>query len=147
MELRLRRLDSTDGRTIGELLLGDQHLCFTLEDRLRLVGPKIQGQTAIPDGRYEVVITRSVRFGRMLPLLLDVPHFTGIRIHPGNTAADTEGCILVGQGRLHDSIAQSQLAMQAVQALIAGVLARGERVFLTIENPSETASVPGTQRA
>lgn len=142
MELLLRRDDATEGRTIGRLCaVPDEFLCYTLEDRVRLTGPKVQGQTAIPEGRYEVVITRSQRFGRMLPLLLNVPDFTGVRIHPGNTAEDTDGCILVGQSRLHDSILGSQLAMADLQARIAGALARRDRVWITVENAFTTPDV------
>lgn len=141
MDLTLRREPTVDGCTLGQLLHGEEFLCWTLEDRVRLTGPKVQGQTAIPAGRYEVVITRSQRFGRMLPLLLNVPGFDGIRIHPGNTTEDTDGCILVGQGRLHDSVQQSQLALQALQARIAGALARGDRVWLRIENAGDTTTV------
>lgn len=134
MELRLEREPSVDGCTIGRLYVDGIWQLWTLEDVVR-DGPKIAHETAIPAGRYRVIINRSQRFGRMLPRLLDVPGFDGILIHPGNTAVDTSGCILVGQGRGLKSIMGSQLALSALQPRIAGAIARGEDVFVTIENP------------
>jgi hypothetical protein len=134
MDLVLRRRPSVDGCTLGELFVNGVHECFTLEDMVR-DGPKIAHETAVPAGRYEVVITKSQRFGKMLPLLLNVSGFDGIRIHSGNTAADTSGCILVGQRAAVDSVLDSRLAMAELQPKIAGALARGERVFITIKNP------------
>lgn len=131
MELLLRREASADGCTIGHLQVDGAFCCFTLEDVVRQ-GPKVQHETAIPAGRYRVDITRSVRFGLMLPILLDVPGFSGVRIHAGNVAADTSGCILVGFSRTNDSIMSSRLALAALQPKIAGALAHGEDVWLTI---------------
>jgi hypothetical protein len=135
MELMLLREPSVDGCTIGKLSVDGGFECFTLEDVIRN-GPKISDQTAIPPGRYRVVITMSNRFGRMLPQLVDVPGFEGIRIHPGNTAADTSGCILVGQSRANDSVSSSRLAMEQLQRKIAGALARNQDVFITVVNPA-----------
>ncbi len=95
MNLKLLRKTFTEESTIGVLSVNGTAECFTLEDKVRAV--KIPGKTAIPAGIYEVTITFSDRFQKPLPLLLNVPNFAGIRIHPGNTAADTEGCILVGK--------------------------------------------------
>jgi hypothetical protein len=135
MVLLLQRQDATDDRTIGKLsIVGGTHWWFSLEDCVR-TGPKVQGATAIPAGRYEVTITKSQRFGVMLPLLLDVPNFTGIRIHPGNVAADTEGCILIGLSRENDSILSSRIAMGQLQPFIASQLARGERVYIDVKDP------------
>ncbi len=90
-------------RTLGELFLDNEFLCDTLEDAVRdgddgvlQKDEKIDGQTAIPLGTYEVIINMSTRFKREMPLLLNVPHFSGVRIHNGNTEAHTLGCILVG---------------------------------------------------
>lgn len=112
MELLIKRTDYSEESTIGELSVDSQFECYTLEDKVRPV--KIAGKTAIPAGRYEIVINQSQRFGRLLPLFLNVPNFEGVRIHPGNTAADTEGCILVGRTKKDNSIGESRSAFDAL---------------------------------
>ena len=84
------------------------------------------GRTAIPPGRYQVVLDFSPRFRTTLPRLLDVPGFDGIRIHAGNTDADTEGCILVGTAREPDRILASRVALDALTAKIRAGLLYGE---------------------
>lgn len=101
LKLKLKREPHPD-YTVGKLYINDIFECFTLEDVIRDV--KIYGQTAIPYGKYKVIINQSVRFKRALPLLLNVPNFEGIRIHTGNKTADTEGCILVGTMRTKDGM-------------------------------------------
>lgn len=140
MELTLLRFDCTPTRTIGRLSIDGVFECFTLEDPVR-EGPKIPGETAIPAGRYEVVLDFSQRFQRQTLHLLAVPGFTGIRVHGGVNAADTAGCILVGQNRDVDSIVHSQLALGALQPKVAAVLARGQRVWITIVNHDRSQQV------
>lgn len=110
MKLKLIRKPSTSQCTIGQLYVDDVFECFTLEDVVRPI--KIAGETAIAAGTYNVVVTYSPHFKRDLPLLLNVPNYDGVRIHPGNTKANTEGCILVGKaiGNDGDSITQSVIA-------------------------------------
>ena len=108
MIITVKRLYKTDSSTIGELLIDGIFECFTLEDKERPV--KIKGETAIPKGTYRVIINESNRFKRLLPLLIDVPNFEGVRIHAGNSNHDTEGCILVGQTRNKNYIGQSRKA-------------------------------------
>lgn len=115
MKLKLKRQDYSDSRTIGRLSIDGEDFCWTLEDAVR-TGPKVYGKTAIPAGTYAVKLTMSPRFARILPLLIDVPGFDGVRIHPGNTAADTEGCLLVGTGRTNDAITGSRDAFNALMA-------------------------------
>lgn len=129
--MRLQRDASGAGCTPGRLFVDGVHECFTLEDTVRL-GAKVPGETAIPAGRYRVAVTWSARFQRQLPLLLDVPGFTGIRIHAGNVAGDTAGCLLVGLGRAVDSITGSRLALQPLQAKIARALTLGGAVWIAI---------------
>ena len=116
-EMLLKRRWYSDRSTIGALTLGD-FSCFTLEDRVREPGVKVQDKTAIPAGRYRVVVDFSQRFQRRMPLLLDVPMFTGIRIHSGNTAQDTRGCILVGEWRAPDWVGDSRRAFADLFFLI-----------------------------
>lgn len=108
MQITVKRLYKTDISTIGELLIDGVFECFTLEDAERKV--KIKAETAIPKGSYKVIINESNRFKRLLPLLLNVPDFEGVRIHSGNSNHDTEGCILVGQTRNKNYIGQSRKA-------------------------------------
>lgn len=108
MVITVKRLYKTENSTIGELLIDGVFECFTLEDKERPV--KIKGETAIPKGTYRVIINESNRFKRLLPLLIDVPNFEGVRIHAGNSNHDTEGCILVGQTRNKNYIGQSRKA-------------------------------------
>ena len=108
MVITVKRLYKTDTSVIGELLIDGVFECFTLEDAERPV--KIKGETAIPKGTYRVIINESNRFKRLLPLLIDVPNFEGVRIHSGNSNHDTEGCILVGQTRNKNYIGQSRKA-------------------------------------
>lgn len=96
MKLRLERFEFGPTYTIGELFVNDKDECFVLEDVVRPLGEKVQNETAIPFGIYKVVIDFSEHFQKELPHLLNVPMFEGIRIHSGNTSADTEGCLLVG---------------------------------------------------
>ena len=96
MDIRLRRFEFGTNYTIGKLYVDDVYFCFTLEDKVREPGVKVDGKTAIPYGTYPVIIDHSTHFNMDLPHVLNVPGFEGIRIHTGNTDADTEGCILVG---------------------------------------------------
>lgn len=97
MRLLLDRSNYGDKSTTGDLYVDGVWECATLEDSIQPNDVKVKGETCIPDGSYAVKLTQSVHFGRKLPLLIDVPGFEGIRIHPGNTVGDTEGCLLVGE--------------------------------------------------
>lgn len=111
MIVEVHRLWMTPRSTIGEMLIDGRFFCYTLEDVARPAGsPKVPGKTAIPIGSYRLVIDHSVRFGKMMPHVLNVPGFQGIRIHAGNAAADTEGCILLGMIRMIDQIGRSRVA-------------------------------------
>lgn len=127
MKLLLKRLHKTNNSTVGELSINGKFECYTLEDIERDV--KIPSKTAIPKGDYVVEISFSNRFKKEMPILLNVPNFEGVRIHSGNTAADTEGCILVGQTRGLDTVGKSRLAF----AELFVKLKTDEKVILTIE--------------
>jgi len=114
MKIQIKRLHKTENSTIGELTIDGKFECYTLEDKEREV--KIKSETAIAKGTYKVIINQSNRFKRLLPLLLNVPNFEGVRIHPGNSNHDTEGCILVGKTRSQDYIGQSRKAFDSLFA-------------------------------
>lgn len=136
MELVLTRMYLTKNATIGALKVDGNFECWICEDVVREPGmPKVHGQTAIPYGRYEIVISMSARFKVMLPLLLNVPNFSGIRIHPGNTAADTEGCLLPGDTRGVDSVGSSRVAFNRLMPKLQAALKKAP-VFIDIVKAS-----------
>ena len=108
MVIQIKRLYKTNNSTIGELYIDGVFECYTLEDKEREI--KIKSETAIPKGKYKVIINKSNRFKQLLPLLLNLPNFEGVRIHPGNTNHDTEGCILTGTTKGKDFIGNSRIA-------------------------------------
>ena len=135
MQIVVTRKDFTENSTIGEMAINGQFFCYTLEDAVRDLGPdgsgKVPGKTAIPEGIYEVICNKSDRFKKYMPLLLDVPFFQGIRIHSGNTDADTEGCILVGNFRSKDLNTDSRTAFNKLMKMITAV-EKKEKIFLSV---------------
>ncbi len=97
IQLLVQRKWSVKDATLGELFLDGEFFCYTLEDVVRPLSQKVDGETAIPTGTYRVVVDWSPRFQKNMLHILDVPGFLGVRIHPGNAAKDTDGCLLVGQ--------------------------------------------------
>lgn len=136
MELKLNRIFLGSSATIGELLVNDKHLCDTLEDRVRPEGEKVYGKTAIPEGTYEVKLTHSPRFKKILPEILNVPNFSGIRIHTGNSSKDTEGCIIVGtwDGEKEDWVGNSRIAFDELMTLLEEATSNKEKVTITVKS-------------
>lgn len=136
MELTLNRIFLGSSATIGELLINDKHLCDTLEDRVRPEGEKVYGKTAIPEGTYEVKLTHSPRFKKILPEILNVPNFSGIRIHTGNSSKDTEGCILVGtwDGEKEDRVGSSKIAFDELMTLLEEATNNKEKITITVKS-------------
>lgn len=148
MELILTRNTFNEKSTIGELTLDGKLLCYVLEDKDRglyscmtlddIRERKVYGETAIPYGRYEILVTKSARFSKMagkdvyLPLLLNVPGYEGIRIHKGNNPEDSHGCLLPGKIKNVNSVSNSTTAFIELNELINDTLKTGERVFITI---------------
>lgn len=137
MEIILKRTARRKNYTLGRLEIDGKKFCDTLEPTWRDIGwgrpgRKVKGRTAIPEGRYPVVITWSERQEQWLPLLLHVPQFDGVRIAAGNTEADTQGDILVGihvrQGRVYDA----RLWLYRLKREIVAVKNRGEGVWIKI---------------
>lgn len=136
MELKLNRIFLGSSATIGELLVNDKYLCDTLEDRVRPEGEKVYGKTAIPEGMYEVKLTHSPRFKKILPEILNVPNFSGIRIHTGNSSKDTEGCILVGtwDGEKEDWVGNSRIAFDELMPLLEEATNNKEKITITVKS-------------
>ena len=125
-----RRADYTIGRLEDE---NGMKICDTLEPIWRNYDGgelKIPKKSAIPEGSYRVVVTKSQRFGKYLPLLVGVPGFEGVRIHAGNTSRDTEGCILVGQNLQVGKVLWSRITLSKLMKLIENE----KEIYLTIKN-------------
>ena len=111
MKLTLKRNFKGVDYTIGKLYIDGHYFCDTLEDTVRSANKKISGKTAIPAGNYKVIKSYSPRFKKILPEILNVPNFTGVRIHAGNTAKDTDGCVLLGLNKTKGAVLDSQTTM------------------------------------
>lgn len=131
MTLRLIREPSQHNATMGSLYIDGVWAVWTLEDAIR--DQELPGETCIPAGTYRVDITPSARFHRLLPILLDVPGFTGVRLHSGCTIADTSGCVLVGRTRSSGQVGESRLAFESLFPQLVAGLPNG--IDLVIEPP------------
>jgi len=152
MELILERIAKRKTYTIGRLYIRrqvmdeyltgteDDYFCDTLEPTWRDYehgAYKVKGRSAIPEGRYAVVVSFSPKFKQWLPILLGGPEFNrkwqGIRIHAGNTAKDTEGCILVGKNREVGKVLDSRIWVHRLKQKIVEAKDKGEAVWITIK--------------
>jgi hypothetical protein len=143
MELILKREWLSDECSIGELYVNGVFECFSLEDKDRgltqhmplaqIQKIKVYGQTAIPKGRYPVIIQFSEKHGKELPTLRNVPDYGGVEMHPGNTAVDTLGCILVGQMRTVNSVLSSVKAFEVLFPKLQKAFNNNEQIFITIQ--------------
>ena len=139
MEILIKRTAKLNEYTIGNLYIDDQYLCNTLEDTdrglkdnqslLYIKAKKIFSKTAIPTGTYKVELTYSPRFKRILPLIVGVKGFDGIRIHQGNFPKDTEGCILVGKNTFKGGISESKETLEKLLKKLDGQ----KEINITIE--------------
>lgn len=143
MRILLQRHALKAGYTIGRMEINGRYFCDTLEDTDRglresmtedeIAALKVKGATAIPTGTYRIDMqTRSPRFGRVLPRLLRVKGYAGVLIHSGNTAADTEGCILVGENRERGKVLNSRATLEHLLVFLRAAQAEGEEIELTI---------------
>ena len=124
MNLTVKRVAKKDAYTIGKLYIDGVYFCDTLEDKDRglkqsddlayITKHKVYGETAIPTGTYNVSLTYSTKFKKILPLIENVKGFSGIRIHSGNTAQDSLGCILVGKNTVVGKVTNSRDAFNAL---------------------------------
>jgi hypothetical protein len=142
MKLLLRRKFKGETCTIGDLFIDGKFFCNTIEDRVRLLPKtcpdtpkgisckckeKVCAQTAIPAGEYKVTMEISPKFGRVLPRLHNVPHFTGILIHSGNTEGDSAGCIIVGDNTEKGKVLNSRSISDKLNVIL------GKEKDITVE--------------
>lgn len=155
MELTLKRIALRNECTIGKLYVDGEYVCDTIEDTVRDLDKdgkfangevKIPGKTAIPYGRYEVTMkVKSPKYSNFskyswakkydgyLPRLLNVPHFDGVLIHPGNTADDSEGCLLVGENKVVGKVINSvNTFSRLMDDYLVPAKKRNERIFMVI---------------
>lgn len=143
MEIVLNRIAKKDSYTIGKLYIDGKYVCDTCEDKDRgltdsmtvegIKSKKIYGQTAIPTGTYTVSYTMSNRFKKMMPLINNVKGFEGIRIHSGNTAADSLGCIILGENKAVGKVLNSRTTCAKVYPMIEAAFKKGENITITIK--------------
>lgn len=139
MKLTLKRIALRPTYTIGKLYIDDAYFCDTLEDTVRDTNKngkfdngeqKIKGKTAIPYGTYEIKWTYSPRFKKYTPQLMNVPSFEGIRVHAGNTSADTEGCLILGENKQVGKVLNSRATINKFYPIIKKACSNGK---VTIE--------------
>lgn len=143
MNILLQRNPSAQGATVGKISVNGVFTCYSLEDEIREVPGrpvaewKIKGATAIPAGVYRITLETSNRFGPDTLTVNAVPGFTGVRIHAGNTAADTEGCPLLGMQATDHSLigGTSGPAVALVKRMVRSAIDAGDTVLLTVRNP------------
>ena len=128
--------DGRENFTPGRMYFEGHAFCHTCEDEDRFLedtGEKVFGKTAIPRGKYRLITSESPRFGRILPEVLHVPGFTGVRIHGGNTAEDSHGCILVGQIKTATGVAKCAPTVQQIINSIDDAAELGIETWLEVE--------------
>ena len=146
MNIQVIAYKKTTNTVISRLYIDNHFECFILEDKDRglkqsmtlteILAIKQPGTTAIPEGKYSVDITYSNRFGKDMPLVVNVPGYEGIRIHPGNYAVNTEGCLLPGTGEVPDMVTNSVIAFHALVQKLIPSLKTGNVTLEIIRNIS-----------
>lgn len=143
IEITTFREPSVGGATLSKLFLGGDFVCDVLEDQIRevpgvpVVKWKVAGQTAIPAGKYRLVLVNSGKFGPDTLSISGVEGFDLIRIHGGNTQLDTLGCLLTGTRNGANTVVKSQDALRKLRTLIVPRMKAGEEAWIRIRNPGE----------
>ena len=138
MKLLLKRIARKPLYTIGKLYIDGAYFCDTIEDTDRNLSQnmplseiqkiKQKDVTAIPTGTYKVILSKSPRFKKVLPEILSVPGFAGVRIHSGNTQYDSSGCLIVGENKVVGKVVNSRVTL----AKLMEVLNNQNNVEITI---------------
>lgn len=144
MNITVTRFEFTDLSTIGKLTIeGNPFTCYTLEDRdyeitqqtphsdIRRLKQLHTDSVAIPYGTYELAITFSKRFKKLMPQLLEVPCFDGVRLHSGNTSEDCRGCLLTGASKMPNKVYESRVAFNKLYPMLQDACSK-EKVYLSI---------------
>jgi len=142
MKLLLNRVYLHEDYTIGKLFVNGEYFSDTVEDKVRDANKdgdlldegetKVYGKTAIPYGKYKIELSMSPKFKRMLPLILDVKHFIGIRIHKGNTAQDSHGCIIPGENKIKGGVINSTFYEIKLVDIMRRAILLGEEIEIEI---------------
>lgn len=133
MKLTVKRIYKGENYTIGHLYIDGVYFCDVLEDMVRELNKledKVYGKTAIPEGVYQVNLTYSPKFKKILPEILNVQFFSGIRIHSGNTADDSEGCLLVGENKVKGKVINSKKTLEKLMKILKSAQ---DPIFLQIK--------------
>lgn len=153
LRLRIERAWKKDSYTVGRFFVNDVRFCESLEDKDRgltdkwsaaaIKLSKVFGKTAIPAGTYRVILSQSTKFwsrswcqkyNGLVPEIIEVKGFTGVRIHPGNTAADTEGCPLLGDNKKKGMVVNSvKRYCELMDKYIMPAWKAGETIEITIQ--------------
>jgi len=142
MKLTLVRRWFGPDKTIGKLYVNGIFRYFVLEDLVRPEGDtKVKGQTAIPYGKYPVTVNHSPHLGRRLPLIENVPNFSGIRIHAGIDEKWTEGCLLISRKIVGGKLELDRQAESEITAIIQNSLDHGSPVTLRVINSQRRALI------
>lgn len=141
MEILLDRISRKETYTIGHFYINNTYFCDTVEDKDRDLNKngkfdngetKVNGLTAIPNGRYLVKLTYSPKFKRILPEIINVNSFTGIRIHSGNFASDSLGCVIVGENKVKGGVINSKVYENKLIEILKKV-PDGEQIWITVK--------------
>lgn len=141
MKLKLKRIALRDTYTIGKLYVDGQYWCDILEPPVRDLNKngifdngekKVPGNSAIPYGTYDIVVNISPKFKRLLPRLLNVPHFEGVLIHRGNTVKDTAACLLPGENNAVGKVLNSTYWEKRITEHLLDAQQKGEPINIEV---------------
>jgi hypothetical protein len=143
MDILVERLWKKDTYTIGKVYVNGKYFCNSIEDKDRgltsdmpldeIKKKKVYGKTAIPSGLYTILYTYSPKYKRLMPLVDNVKGFSGIRIHSGNSAEDSLGCILLGKNTKVGMVTESRVTCNSFYKLIEEAIKKGEKITLEIK--------------
>lgn len=144
MDLLLDRIYKGETYTIGKLYINGVYFCDTIEDKVRILNSyedKVYAETAIPIGRYKVILSYSPHFKRTLPELLSVEFFKNIRIHNGTDEKDSAGCIIVGENKIKGKVVNSKVTLNKLMEILQPAWDRKEPIFITVSSNEQNKKI------